>query len=397
MKQLVTFTPENRYFFGYTYSYEDSYLIKSRAVPPLSTILGTIRKAILDQNDILKISDYRGKIVEKANNTKEIIDAIGDFDYNTNPNGDLGLIKSISPVFLVRKSDKKFFYPIPLNWQKEENKIVSRAIVKKENKIVSRAIVKKENILNNFNGSASKFFFNIKSYNSKSDLMEIWVNTNIWQDLATLESKILESGADVLYPEKIFISQIHPGINRGIKQDDDRRKSVTQSSEEQNYFIKEDYSIKDNAYCFGVILDFDDNNLALRNSGVFMGGDRSFFFMEVDNNVQIDATNFMSHFLEPKNTLDKDKVYIVLSETNLENLADGKLTSFNAGYLNLQRGMVLPRNPLTNNSSELPFRLKMKGAVRRSLPIGSILLINEEIKLTQKYNPQAGFDRYYLL
>ena len=129
-----------------------------------------------------------------------------------------------------------------------------------------------------------------------------------------------------------------------------------------------------------------------------MGGDRSFFFMEVDNNVPIDdKNNFMSNFLEPKNTLEKDKVYIVLSETNLENLADGKLTSFNAGYLDLQRRMVLPRNPLPKSAPELPFRLKMKGAVRRSLPIGSILLINEEIKLTQNYNPKVGFDRYYLL
>jgi hypothetical protein len=286
----------------------------------------------------------------------------------------------------VRKSDTQFFYPIPLNWQEEGDKKVSRAIVKKEK------------VLNNFNGSACEVFFNMENYNVKSDLLEIWVNTNIWQDIATLESKILESDADFLIPEKIFVSQIHPGINRGIKQDDKRRKSVKQSSEEQNYFIKEDYSIKDNAYCFGVILDIEDNYFTLKNSGVFMGGDRSFFFMEVDNNVPIDdKNNFMSNFLEPKNTLEKDKVYIVLSETNLENLADGKLTSFNAGYLDLQRRMVLPRNPLPKSAPELPFRLKMKGAVRRSLPIGSILLINEEIKLTQNYNPKVGFDRYYLL
>lgn len=386
MKQLVTFTPENRYFFGYTHSYDDSYIIKSRAVPPLSTILGTIRKAILDQKGILTLSKNNGKIVEKANNVQDIIDSIGDFDYNTNPQGNLGLIKSISPVFLVRKSDTQFFYPIPLNWQEEGDKKVSRAIVKKEK------------VLNNFNGSACEVFFNMENYNVKSDLLEIWVNTNIWQDIATLESKILESDADFLIPEKIFVSQIHPGISRGIKQDDKRRKSVKQSSEEQNYFIKEDYSIKDNAYCFGVILDIEDNYFTLKNSGVFMGGDRSFFFMEVDNNVPIDdKNNFMSNFLEPKNTLEKDKVYIVLSETNLENLADGKLTSFNAGYLDLQRRMVLPRNPLPKSAPELPFRLKMKGAVRRSLPIGSILLINEEIKLTQNYNPKVGFDRYYLL
>ncbi|GEM_PF-1056480 len=386
MKQLVTFTPENRYFFGYTHSYDDSYIIKSRAVPPLSTILGTIRKAILDQKGILTLSKNNGKIVEKANNVQDIIDSIGDFDYNTNPQGNLGLIKSISPVFLVRKSDTQFFYPIPLNWQEEGDKKVSRAIVKKEK------------VLNNFNGSACEVFFNMENYNVKSDLLEIWVNTNIWQDIATLESKILESDADFLIPEKIFVSQIHPGINRGIKQDDKRRKSVKQSSEEQNYFIKEDYSIKDNAYCFGVILDIEDNYFTLKNSGVFMGGDRSFFFMEVDNNVPIDdKNNFMSNFLEPKNTLEKDKVYIVLSETNLENLADGKLTSFNAGYLDLQRRMVLPRNPLPKSAPELPFRLKMKGAVMRSLPIGSILLINEEIKLTQNYNPKVGFDRYYLL
>lgn len=386
MKQLVTFTPENRYFFGYTHSYDDSYIIKSRAVPPLSTILGTIRKAILDQKGILTLSKNNGKIVEKANNVQDIIDSIGDFDYNTNPQGNLGLIKSISPVFLVRKSDTQFFYPIPLNWQEEGDKKVSRAIVKKEK------------VLNNFNGSACEVFFNMENYNVKSDLLEIWVNTNIWQDIATLESKILESDADFLIPEKIFVSQIHPGISRGIKQDDKRRKSVKQSSEEQNYFIKEDYSIKDNAYCFGVILDIEDNYFTLKNSGVFMGGDRSFFFMEVDNNVPIDdKNNFMSNFLEPKNTLEKDKVYIVLSETNLENLADGKLTSFNAGYLDLQRRMVLPRNPLPKSAPELPFRLKMKGAVMRSLPIGSILLINEEIKLTQNYNPKVGFDRYYLL
>lgn len=53
MQYLVTFDPESRFFFGAAHGYADTYLVRSQKIPPLSTVLGTIRKALLLQEKLL--------------------------------------------------------------------------------------------------------------------------------------------------------------------------------------------------------------------------------------------------------------------------------------------------------------------------------------------------------
>ena len=120
MQYLVTFDPENRFFFGAAHGYADTYLVRSQKIPPLSTVLGTIRKALLLQEKLLVYQSTGKRAVEGIAAGKSVEDlkaVIGDFDYSKKQDGGLGKIKRISPVFLVCKEGMKIYYPLPLNWQ----------------------------------------------------------------------------------------------------------------------------------------------------------------------------------------------------------------------------------------------------------------------------------------
>lgn len=379
---LLTFTPDNRFFFGDSHGYDDTYIISSKKIPPLSTILGTIRKSLLVQNKILSVYlDSSGNWVEGVDSgkDKDIKTCIGDFDYNVKPSGGLGQIESISPVFIKRKSDGKLFYPLPCNWQ-VENKLVER-----------RELLWKENEFNNFNGTTSKRFVLLEGYNPKLQPMTVWVEMGKWQQIVSGEKTQYPLGTDILTDNDFFEVHKHPGIRRSFTEADGRR-TFTHKVSDQGFFQKEDFSFKSENFCFAVLVEVQDNT-CIEDTGVLMGGDKSIFFMKSTEFSEKNLSAFWESLISPKQVLESDTIYAVLSETNISSLAVPDIYCVNKGRLEKQRRLVLGRN--ADYDSKLPYRLRMKGGVIRTAPIGSLIITTSEVEITSTsgVNPIVGFDR----
>ena len=383
MQYLVTFDPENRFFFGAAHGYADTYLVRSQKIPPLSTVLGTIRKALLLQEKLLVYQSTGKRAVEGIAAGKSVEDlkaVIGDFDYSKKQDGGLGKIKRISPVFLVCKEGMKIYYPLPLNWQCIDEIPVRREIAH-------------ENILNNFAGGKSESFPYLNGYIAKCGLCRYWAEASVWKDIADGNTAPNSGGAQLLTDEDIFVEHKHPGIDRGGIMINGR-KEYTQSAQGQSYFQKIDYSFSDDAFAFGVLLDLNDDT-QIPDGGVEMGGDRSFFHMTSTQYPCIPKQGLLQSLVTPLTKLDANSRYAILSETNISSFRNQGFICLNGGELELLRRMVLQRNA---SVSAKPFRLRMKSGTYKSMPIGSIIITGgKETAITPGFSQAAGFDRFIKL
>ena len=117
---LVTFTPLEPYAFGLerNFSFIDGttqkeyhpYFVKTSPIPEQTALLGTLRYLLLEENKLLKRDfDYaRLALKQKA--------CIGgeSFQFDSSASQSFGLIKNISPLFLL-KSDNEVIIPNPMN------------------------------------------------------------------------------------------------------------------------------------------------------------------------------------------------------------------------------------------------------------------------------------------
>jgi hypothetical protein len=381
-RYLVTLEPEGRYFFGDAHGYDDTYIVRSKKLPPLSTVLGTIRKTLLMQAKILSYRMVGSDVVEgltSGKNKNDIEELIGDFDYNKKPGGSLGKIHSVSPVFVVRKPEMQLFFPLPLNWQ-----IIDKVPVRREPDLQA-------GLTNNFGGSDSDTLVYLKDYVAKEGIACIWVEVSSWADLAAGKATPMHM-VNYLTDEDIFVEHRHPGISRGGSKSNGRIEYI-QSPTEQSYFQKVDFTLKDDVYCFGILADMEDD-AALSAAGVEMGGDRSFFCLGLQEFNCNKNNELLKSLTNPAANLEKDSWYAVLSETNLNSFKTSDYLCLNNGKLEKQRRMVLPRNA---GSSSLPYRMKLKGAVSRSLPAGTLIRTQKDIIITAKCNQAAGVDRFIKL
>ena len=117
---LVTFTPLEPYAFGLerNFSFIDGttqkeyhpYFVKTSPVPEQTALLGTLRYLLLEENKLLKRDfDYAGL----AQKQKACIGG-ESFQFDSSASQSFGLIKNISPLFLL-KSDNEVIIPNPMN------------------------------------------------------------------------------------------------------------------------------------------------------------------------------------------------------------------------------------------------------------------------------------------
>ena len=110
---MVTLKPVGSYFFGGEVTLGDgttqNYFVKSNLLPQASALLGLMRYEVLRENNLLSYNPKDNNIVNKV---KDLIGENGfslkQTDANTKA---MGIIKSISPVFLYRP-DKDCYYTI---------------------------------------------------------------------------------------------------------------------------------------------------------------------------------------------------------------------------------------------------------------------------------------------
>lgn len=115
---LVTFTPLEPYAFGLEriFSFIDGtaqkeyhpYFVKTSPIPEQTALLGTLRYLLLEENKLLKRDfDYAGLAQEQCIGRKS-------FQFDSSTSQSFGLIKNISPLFLL-KSDNEVIIPNPMN------------------------------------------------------------------------------------------------------------------------------------------------------------------------------------------------------------------------------------------------------------------------------------------
>ncbi len=239
MIKLITLKPLKPYFFGgeITFS-DDSYIAYSRKLPQQTTLLGMLRKTLLLQNGLLT-RKRRGYWVDKENNNlaKKLV---GDTSFDITKSFSLGVIKRISPLFLV-KNNKKYFKKLNLDDFEYKDEILWN--------------VKKN-----------------RAYNSKDDYLELW-EYFFSKDERVKESKIFEE-----------VEQI----------------GIQKESNKDGYYKKISYKLKD--FEFGFLVEFDEEKLkefkdfTFKDDIVELGGERSAFKMKiVDEKEWLDYSNFKKH------------------------------------------------------------------------------------------------------
>jgi len=264
---LVTFTPINRFFFGGSYSFEDSFYAESLKFPQPTTVLGCIRHTILVQNGILSpiaIIDPKTITEKLGDRGKELtgssmINGLDDTDDN------FGIIEKISPTFIVKFKDNEiedFLFPVSADVviKKEDSK-------EKEDKISLTCFkYTKTNGKSSYSGRVAEYAI-LSERNSKLDGVHCLGGKDFWEAYMCGNSLPHNS---VYEEDKIFIAHTSVGIGR-----------KNRVAEEGMFYTKIDYSLQ-NDFTFAVIAWLKEDSI-LKNGVVFLGGEQSTFLMKVSS------------------------------------------------------------------------------------------------------------------
>jgi len=254
---LITFKPVVSFFFGGEQTFgegdEANYFAKSNPFPQQTTILGTLRKEVLIQEGVYKENFNK----YTYNDVKIMNGLIGNQSFRIGELENFGVIKSLSPVFLIQNNDS-FYISAP----KDRNLTYCRESGK--------------SFLNNEKDTIP-FFTN---YNPKKGCDSGFIS----------DTKKYKS-FDAIFKENIKI-----GITK--ERDGDDKES----------FFKQSYYNLQRDFSFGVIVEID---FELESNTIYMGANNSSFFMKVK---KFDGT-LNNQFSD----LHEDNKIILLSDAYVEN------------------------------------------------------------------------------
>ena len=258
-KYLITFTPANRFFFGSSSSFREGFYVVSLKYPPPTTVLGCLRHTVLMQNGLVK-EDSSGRLLPHIND--EAIKLTGKtevkgFDLG---DGDFGIIKSLSPVFVVEhtpdgKSVNNILFPAPLDVEMKNG----------EAKVLGYEKVDGTSF---YSGILEDTVYVVKSdRNPKEPPFRYLGCSRFWKDYIQGKSPLFYNSC---YEEPNIIRS---GSSVGIGREDDR------TVKEGMFYYKQDYTLA-KGYSFGVVATLSKND-KLRDGVVILGGERSAFRLTV--------------------------------------------------------------------------------------------------------------------
>ena len=245
-RYFITLKPMEPFFFGgeYTFGSDDSrtqkeesrYFAKSELFPQQSAVLGMLRKAILNKKNIMTLHK-KGEWVDSAkkayqSTNKNYLEAVrltgkGRFSYETD--FDTGVIESISPLFVYANQKNYFIDAADRDYMPRET-TGTMLIKNKPQKIIV------------FDG-----------YDAKKYVPPAFC-----------------SQTDKLPFDKLYKSLQTVGI----------KKARQGKTEEDAFFMKESYMLRDNA-SFAFILQSSEDMLFLDRTLVALGADQSSFMLSV--------------------------------------------------------------------------------------------------------------------
>jgi hypothetical protein len=111
--KLLTFKPLKPFFFGGRINFSNDNYVYSRYFPQTTQLLGALRLYIGEKKGFIKV--YKnGRYSKEPEKLKKLIGDAKPENFSENDN--LGCIKYLSPMFLISKDKKNFYYPTPFDY-----------------------------------------------------------------------------------------------------------------------------------------------------------------------------------------------------------------------------------------------------------------------------------------
>ena len=253
---LVKLTPQEPYFFGnektFKFSGEEnqgqlrnSYFIRSERTPLQSTLMGVLRYILMPYKDF----------VHYAENSE----VIGEESFKIYAeNQSFGVIKEISPLFIMKGEDK--YVVTPFDCRKEHNSQYPESYVPFSEY--------SDDVLTD---KGKKIY--TKEFNVKDGIIDSYVNL---------------SDKSIMVADKLFSSEIRVGV-----------KKAGRSADVDGAFFKKEYCRLNSDYCFAfyTLLDESAKLPEKMRTEVFMGQGKSMFiaeFIEEENTLKDDVSKILS-------------------------------------------------------------------------------------------------------
>lgn len=254
-KYRFILSPLNSIFFGDEKSpFKQEYFQRSRFMPQQTGALGFVRY------QLLRISDKLGKEFEKWP------ELIGDSSFNGHPKQTFGKIKSIGPVGILQKNDKKVLYPYRHPAGLGSNAVDVKVCYESSSAIHDKLILFQ---------SASK------RYDPKEDSHFSHAYSNFNDTLIKAECDVdinILNSMQLNVPQKdsgVFWWDVRPGIT----------KNYSGVPDTEGYYKTAFLRMQPRfAYTFtaDIELDEEQQKKLMQSTVVHFGGDRSLFKMNVE-------------------------------------------------------------------------------------------------------------------
>ena len=374
---LVTFEPIDTFFFGGSESFSEGFHVHSNLFPQPTTVLGCLRFNILKNNDLLEMNSQKGREFPKPDKNGEVNRLTGESDANgLDASDSLGIIRRISPVFLVKFSDsdekvEDFLLQTPADFCFNSKDLEMKYIeYKKQNK--GKSFVRNKPVNHVLNSDRD----------IKAKCCEQWGNAKFWRKYLEHENFDYNSIKDeeIILKADIFVEHQQPGIGRENPEIEGKRIRGKTTKEGQ-FYIKHEYSFK-KGFAFGVIVHLDDDSDNLADADVFLGGERSLFRMrklKIENDIKdkCDEHHLVSTFCDTTNNGDLfngssagDKL-VLLSPM----ISGSKITGLEHAYI-----------PYMQSTRMLSGQNSGKGVYKtdsyKLIPAGSVLYPDSEFKFS---------------
>ncbi|MDO4790561.1 MAG: type III-B CRISPR module-associated protein Cmr3 [Porphyromonas sp.] len=231
---LVKLTPIEKFFFGQKNTFEEdnvNYFVRSSHFPQQTALLGLLRYQLLLNSGSDIFSD--NKIVKATEAAK----LIGKQSFSPFFEGEsFGVIKGLSPIFLIDKNSEESYFPAGKRYQKKGKD-------------------KPYEVLSLFCESKHPFF---KDYSSKAEHPNMWIN----------------SKGELLDEDTLFVEDSRVGM----------RKNYEGNTDDNSFFYETFYRFNNENgkrnLCFAFYCELETER-EFSNRIVHLGGERQPFSMEV--------------------------------------------------------------------------------------------------------------------
>ncbi|OPZ79093.1 MAG: CRISPR-associated protein [Alphaproteobacteria bacterium ADurb.Bin438] len=330
---LIKLKPYDKFFFGTEKGFgadNQNYFVQSAYFPQQTALLGLLRYQLLCQAGETVFAN--NKIVDK----KVAKDLIGENSFTVGVKNDFGKIKSLSPLFLIKK-DKELY---PLNREYQD---VKKDEEKNPNWQMRNLLFEDNNVL-------------LSDYNPKLDLPDL-----------------LFCGEEKYKYDDIFKEVQQVGI----------RKNYEGKTDDKAFYMQTFYSFKERDTSFAFYAEIDVELQS--NPLVYLGGERQAFSMKVEKDKKFDP-----NILVYQSTPDIHKLVLISDayfNGNINEYCDFALTDLVnfrslATSIHTEKYYDIGKNDKVKKSSA--FQLYKKGSVFYSRDEKKLNDLKEKLEKSEK-------------